>query len=101
MARKSGNVFEKHVEKGVFGLTALVLLFVVVQYLLRSPNSVTLGADEAGPAQVDLLVKQKAEQVLALVRNAKPKADETQTNRRTVKQAPTGHVCVEDGSCCS
>ena len=88
MARKSGNVFEKHVEKGVFGLTALVLLFVVVQYLIRSPNSVTLGTDEAGPAQVDLLVKQKAEQVLAQVRNAKPKADKTPTAERTVKQAP-------------
>ncbi|MCH7813696.1 MAG: hypothetical protein IID40_06710, partial [Planctomycetes bacterium] len=53
MAKQAVNAFERHVEKGVLGVCALLLFASVGLYLVRSPNTVQVGGRVAGPGEAD------------------------------------------------
>lgn len=63
MKLKGINPIEQHVEKVVIVLAMLVLLAVIAQQFLTSPNDVKIGSDTVPPAQAYEPVK-KAAQVL-------------------------------------
>jgi len=71
MAKQTISPVERHVEKVVLGIAGLVLLAVVVLFLIGSPNTVRLGGRQLGPAEADLFVKQKAEELGAKLRQAR------------------------------
>lgn len=52
MAKEAVSPIERHIEKGVLVLTVLLFVGVVVKYLVSSPNTVMVGADEVGPKQI-------------------------------------------------
>ncbi len=72
MAKQLVNPIERHVEKAVLGITGLLLLGVVATYLFSTPNKLEFGQEVVTPANIDSKVAQKADDVLASVRNKKP-----------------------------
>lgn len=76
MAKQMVNPLERHLEKAVLGAAALGLVYVIVQYLVTSPNQLELGNRSVTPGTIDAVVAERAEQVLAGVRNQPPKVEE-------------------------
>lgn len=72
MAKQLVNPIERHVEKAVLGITGLLLLGVVATYLFSTPNKMEFGQEVVTPANIDSKVAQKADDVLASVRNREP-----------------------------
>ena len=54
MAKQAVNAFERHVEKGVLGVSALLLFASVGLYLVRSPNTVEIQNQQVGPGEADV-----------------------------------------------
>ncbi len=62
MRKKGGNFFEEHVEKIVLALVVLVFLWLLITWVVISPNKVVLYAGvKLGPGDIDLRVSQEAE----------------------------------------
>ncbi len=90
MAKQKTNFFERHLEKGVFGATALVLVGVVVRFLVMSPNTASIGGQEARPGEIDRIVAAKAEQVRKAVQAAKPKEEDVPEPRKRWDESAGG-----------
>lgn len=72
MAKQLVNPFERHIEKLVLALAALVLIGVLIKFVFSSPNKLQLGNEPATPGNVDARLAQKANDILERIRNAKP-----------------------------
>ncbi|MFQ5492397.1 MAG: hypothetical protein ACE5GE_16930, partial [Phycisphaerae bacterium] len=72
MAKQAVSSFERHVDKGVLGLTVLALLAAVALYLVKSPNTTELDSQRVGPAQIDEKVRQKTQNLRSAIAQAKP-----------------------------
>ena len=79
MAKQLVNPIERHFEKAVLGLAALVLVGSVALYLVTSPNKIDLGGEMVTPNTVDQRVAQKASEV-----------------RNRIEQAPSQSESVPD-----
>ncbi|MCH7632724.1 MAG: hypothetical protein IIB59_05885, partial [Planctomycetes bacterium] len=64
MAKQLVNPLERHVEKAVVGLAALLLLGVIARYLVTTPNQIELGGETVTPRTIDAKVAQKAREAL-------------------------------------
>jgi len=60
MNSKSGNFFERHVEKLVLAVVGILCLYVLVTRVLISPNKVSLDNRQFNPGQVDQHVYERA-----------------------------------------
>src|SRR5262245_40079326 len=76
MAKQLVNPFERHVEKIVLAIAALLLIGVMVKFVFSSPNVLQLGQETATPGTVDGRLAQKANEILERIRSAKPPAVE-------------------------
>ncbi|MCO6438815.1 MAG: hypothetical protein J5J06_17100 [Phycisphaerae bacterium] len=75
MAKQIVGPLERHLEKAVIGLAALVLLGCVVRYLIASPNQMDLGNGKpVSPGQVDDVLATKANEVRERLRQATPQS---------------------------
>src|ERR1051326_4779433 len=72
MAKGSLNFFEMHVEKIVAGLAAAFLIYLVVAYLVMSPNAVDNNGEQIAPGQVNEKVLATALDVEHASNNAQP-----------------------------
>lgn len=70
MAKQLVNPIERHVEKGVLGVTVLVLIGVIAFYLVLSPNRMELGGESVFPSTIDQKVNMRAADALERIRNA-------------------------------
>ena len=75
MAKQAVSPIERHVEKGVLGVTALVLLSAVAMFLVRSPNTLEMDGQEVGPGEIDDRVRAKAQTVRASINRFKPEVE--------------------------
>lgn len=75
MAKQMVNPIERHVEKVVVGVAALVLVFAIARYLVTSPNQLELGGQTVTPRNIDAAVAKRADEVLSQLRNADPKIE--------------------------
>lgn len=73
MAKQLVNPIERHVEKGVLGLAALLLIGAVGKYLASTPNQLELGNEVVTPSNIDEKLAQKAADVRQRLATAKPK----------------------------
>jgi len=64
------NMLEAHVEKGVLGATAVILLVMLYAYLVRSPNRIAYGNRELGPRELIEELRRDADGLQAAVRGA-------------------------------
>ena len=72
MRKKGGNFLEEHVEKIVLALVVLVFLWLLITWVVISPNKVVLYAGvKLGPGDIDLRISQEAE-LLKLRLGSKP-----------------------------
>jgi hypothetical protein len=81
MPTKKMNPVEEHFEKGILGITVLVLLYIFVAYLISSPTSIELGTRSVRPGQAYEYLKDQAEQL-----DQKAKQQESQWPDITVAQ---------------
>lgn len=70
MAKQLVGPVERHVEKLAAAVAGLVLIGVIAQYLVSSPNRIELAGKTVFPNTIDEQVKQKAEEVAQRIRNA-------------------------------
>lgn len=71
MAKQVINPLERHLEKAVIGLAALVLLGCVVRFLVASPNPMDLGGGKpVAPSEVDDVLAAKAAEISDRLRQA-------------------------------
>ena len=70
MAKQLVNPIERHVEKAVVGVAALLLIGVVAKFFLTSPNQMELGGETVTPATIDAKVAERAVDILNRIRNA-------------------------------
>ena len=75
MAKQLVNPIERHVEKAVLGVAALILLAVIAKYLVSSPNQLELGGETIDPGSVDQKVAQLAANVREHIKRATPNAE--------------------------
>lgn len=75
MAKQLVNPIERHVEKGIVGITGLLLIGAIVQYLVTSPNQLELGGEMVTPTTVDRKVASKAADVADRIRRAQVDVD--------------------------
>lgn len=76
MAKQLVNPLERHVEKAVVGLAAILLLGVIARYLVTTPNQIELGGETVTPRTIDAKVAQKAREALIVIRNARPTVEQ-------------------------
>jgi hypothetical protein len=72
MAMKGLNLVEQHLEKGVLGLSVLLMLALAVRYLGMEPNKVQFDGQALGPGELDEAIHRRAETLQRVVANAKP-----------------------------
>jgi hypothetical protein len=65
MAKQRTSFFERHVEKGVVVVTAILLIGVMVTYVFDSPNKINMKGQDVGPGEVDGQLRTVAESVLS------------------------------------
>jgi len=75
MAKQAVGSFERHVEKGVLGVAALLVFVSVGYYGVRSPNSLEINGQPAGPGEIDERVRDAARSLRARIQAAKPKVE--------------------------
>ncbi|MHC4090876.1 MAG: hypothetical protein ACYSVY_11480 [Planctomycetota bacterium] len=75
MAKQAVGPFERHVEKGILGVTALLLFVAVGYYLVRSPNTLEINGQIAGPGEIDDRVRDAARSVRSRIQDAKPQTE--------------------------
>lgn len=75
MAKQLVNPIERHFEKGVVGLAALVLLYFVASYLIVSPTQMDLGGTTVTPNSIDAHVDQAASRIRERFREASAEED--------------------------
>lgn len=74
MAKQTVSALERHLDKGILGVTGLVLLGAVAMFLVSSPNKVELsGGDVVTPGTIDEQVERQAERALSSIQSARPK----------------------------
>ncbi len=72
MAKQLVNPIERHVEKAVVVVAALILVLVIVRYVVTSPNKMELRDKTVTPRTIDAIVADRANEVLGRLRNAEP-----------------------------
>ena len=75
MAKQAVGSFERHVEKGILGAAALLVFASVGYYLVRSPNTLEINRQAAGPGEIDEQVRDAARSLRAKIQAAKPKTE--------------------------
>jgi len=89
MPAKKINPLEQHIEKGVLGLAALVLLYCLIAYMISSPVTGRIGTEIVRPGEGYKLVWEKAD---ALERQAQreplPEIKVLNPNSTTTKPRP-------------
>lgn len=73
MAKQLVGPVERHVEKAILGVAALLLIGVVARFLVTSPTQLDLGGEIVGPSSIDDHVLAKAQELLDLTRRVRPK----------------------------
>jgi hypothetical protein len=76
MAKQSVNLVERHLEKAILGVGAVVLIAAVVMFLVSSPNKIELGADLVGPSEIDDRALDAANQLRDRLNNVRPDTEE-------------------------
>ncbi len=72
MAKQLVNPVERHVEKLVLAIVAVVLIFVVVKYVFTSPNVIEMGGERVASNAIDTRLAQKANEIIERIRSARP-----------------------------
>jgi hypothetical protein len=75
MAKQLVNPFERHLEKAALGLTAIALIYVVVTYVVASPNQLDLEGEAVSPSTIDRALSRKAESVQDRIRNVRAESE--------------------------
>lgn len=75
MAKQLVNPFERHIEKLVLGIAALILVGVLIKFVFSSPNKLPLGSEPATPGDIDARLSQKADEILQRMKDAQPKSE--------------------------
>jgi hypothetical protein len=63
MPTKKLSPIEEHFEKGLLGIAALVLIYILIAYAISSPTSIQLGSGTVKPGQASAMIRQQAEQL--------------------------------------
>jgi len=63
MIGRAGNFFEEHVEKIVLLLVGILCMWLLISYVLLSPNKVVYKGEKLSPGEIDLRVQQDAEKL--------------------------------------
>lgn len=58
---KGGNFIESHIEKLVLAGIGIVCIYLLISYVLVSPNKVSLGSRKYDPGEIDKVISEKAE----------------------------------------
>jgi uncharacterized membrane protein YgcG len=61
MAKQAVSPIERHAEKGVLGIAAILLFAAIGAYLVRSPNTTNIGGQVTTPGEVNERVRDAAE----------------------------------------
>ena len=61
------SVFEKHAEKIVLGVVAIICLWLLWAFVLSSPNAVKIGSQKHGPGEIDNYIKGKADRLAVAI----------------------------------
>ena len=91
MPTKKINPIEEHFEKGILGISVIVLLYFLFAYMITSPTSVELGMTKVRPGQAYALILKEAESL-----DQKAKQQESQWPEIQVQQE-TGNAPVKLG----
>jgi hypothetical protein len=92
MTAKWLELLEKHVEKGIVGLTALALLAMFYLYFVRSPNTVPYGDEEVSPRELYENIQEDALALERAVRSAAPDEDQEQKSEDFSQQLQKYHA---------
>jgi hypothetical protein len=63
MLKKRGNVFEEHIEKAILVVVGVACAYVLVRYVLLSPNVVTYDNRKFTPGQLDIYIEGQSEKI--------------------------------------
>jgi len=63
MDKKQGNIIEQHIEKAVLAIAGLVCVFILVKYVLLSPNVFKFDGEQLGPGQLDRHIEEQANKI--------------------------------------
>lgn len=86
MAKQLVGPFERHIDKGVLGLTALLLVAVIAMYGVTTPNQVEFGREPVKPGAIDATLKTKADSVVNQIARKKPEPEEYQPRSESFDQ---------------
>lgn len=75
MAKQLVGPVERHLDKAVLGVACLVLVGVVIQYGVSSPNRIDLGGEMVSPSNIDQVILRKSDEVREQIRNARADVD--------------------------
>ena len=72
MAKQLVSPIERHIEKVVVGIAAILLLGVIAKYLVTSPNQMEVDGVTVWPGTIDQKVTDKGSDVRRRIQNAQP-----------------------------
>ena len=62
MNKRQGNIIEEHIEKAVLVIAALVSVYIMIAFVIRSPG-IEINGQELRPGQIDTYISEKAEKL--------------------------------------
>ncbi len=72
MAKQPVNIIERHAEKAVLGICAVVLMGAAAMYLVSTPNKIELGNDLVTPGESGQRIRDAGRQLSDRLRDAQP-----------------------------
>lgn len=60
MSKKNGNVLEKYIDKIILGIVGIISLYILIAYVLISPNTIQYNGKKYGPGDLDKAIRAQA-----------------------------------------
>jgi hypothetical protein len=76
MSKKSGSGIEQHIDKIVLGIAGLIALYVLIFYVLKSPNTIEYNGEQYAPANIDRAIYEQAKNVEDMLARSPKEGDQ-------------------------
>lgn len=99
MSKKSGNFFERHIEKIVLAIVGVICIWLLITRVLISSSSVKLGPDKVGPGEIDVRISTQANRLREKLQAAPTAVEPPEAQVGRYKELVASAIDVGSGVC--
>ena len=99
MSKKSGNFFERHIEKIVLAIVGVICIWLLITRVLISSSSVKLGSDKVGPGEIDVRINAQANRLREKLQEPPTAVEPPEAQVGRYKELVASAIDISSGVC--